>query len=152
MQTVIKRIEEYEINDALELVLEVFMEYEAPDYSAEGVESFKSTAVYNKEFIKSIQMYGAYLNEKIVGVIATRNNGNHIALFFVDGEHHRKGIGKLLFQTVLKQSTANEITVNSSPYAQIIYHHLGFEDTDSEQTTDGIRYIPMSYKKWARKV
>lgn len=144
---VIRRIDKNEIKDALELVLNVFMEFEAPDYTTEGVETFKRTAVYNRDYIENIIMYGAYLNDKIVGVIATRNNGNHIGFFFVDGEHHRKGIGKLLFQMVLEQSTANEITVNSSPYAQVIYHHLGFEDTASEQTSDGIRYIPMVYKK-----
>jgi len=105
------------------------MKYEAPDYSDEGVDTFKKTAVYNEDYIESIKMYGAYKNDKIVGVIATRNSGSHIALFFVDGQHHRKGIGKKLFQTVLDQSTADELTVNSSPYAQEVYRHLGFEDT-----------------------
>jgi len=53
----------------------------------------------------------------------------------------------MLFQTVLDQSTTNEITVNSSPYAKEVYHHLGFEDTDQEQITCGMRYIPMIYIK-----
>ena len=136
-----------ETNEALELVLSVFMQYEAPDYSEEGVEAFKKTAVFNEDYIGSIVMYGAYENDKIVGVIATRNNGSHITLFFVDGQHHRKGIGRMLFQTILEQNTSDEITVNSSPYAKEVYHHLGFEDTAAEQITSGIRYIPMIYKK-----
>ena len=144
---VVKKIGENKKEEALELVIRVFMKYEAPDYSDEGVETFKRTAVYNKDYMESITMHGAYENNKIVGVIAMRNNGSHIALFFVDGQYHRKGIGKRLFQTVLEQSTADELTVNSSPYAQEVYHHLGFEDTAPEQVTDGIRYIPMIYKK-----
>jgi len=144
---VIRKIGENETKEALELVLRVFMQYEAPDYSDEGVETFKRTAIYSEEYISSIVIYGAYENNKMVGVIATRNNGSHIALFFVDGQHHRKGIGKMLFQTVLDQSTAEEITVNSSPYAKEVYHHLGFKDTAPEQITEGIRYIPMLYKK-----
>lgn len=144
---VIRKVGETESEDALELILRVFIQYEAPDYSKEGVETFKNTAIYNEDYISSITMYGAYENNKIIGVIATRNRGNHIALFFVEGQHHRKGIGKMLFQTVLAQSTAYEITVNSSPYAKEIYNHLGFEDTAGEQVTDGIRYIPMVYKK-----
>jgi|GEM_PF-728580 len=144
---VIRKIDENETKDALELVLRVFMQYEAPDYSDEGVETFKRTAIYNKDYIGSLSIYGAYENDAIVGVIATRNNGSHIALFFVDGRHHRKGIGKVLFQTVLDQGTADEITVHSSPYAKEIYHHLGFEDTAPEQITGGIRYIPMRYKR-----
>ena len=143
---VIKKIGENKKEEALELVLRGFMKYEAPDYSDEGVETFKRTVVYNEDYIESIIMYGAYINDKIVGVIATRNNGSHIALFFVDGQYHRKGIGKKLFETVLEHSIADELTVNSSPYAQEVYHHLGFEDTASEQVTDGIRYIPMTYK------
>jgi len=144
---VIRKIGENETKEALELVLRVFMQYEAPDYSDEGVETFKRTAIYNEEYISGIAIYGAYENDKMVGVIATRNNGSHIALFFVDGQHHRKGIGKMLFQTVLDQSAAEEITVNSSPYAKEVYHHLGFKDTAPEQITEGIRYIPMLYKK-----
>jgi len=144
---VIRKIGENETKDALELILRVFMQYEAPDYSDEGVETFKRTAIYNEDYISSIIMYGAYENNKIVGAIATRNNGSHIALFFVDGQYHRKGIGKRLFQTILDQGAADEITVNSSPYAKEVYHHLGFEDTAPEQITDGIRYIPMIYKK-----
>lgn len=144
---VIKKINKNKIKHALELVLKVFMEYEAPDYSDEGIESFKKTAIYNEEYISNIIIYGAYENDKIVGMIATRNKGNHIALFFVDGQYHRRGIGRMLFENVLSQSTADEITVNSSPYAKEVYHHLGFEDTAPEQNTGGIRYIPMVYKK-----
>lgn len=143
---VIRKVSVNEMKDALELVLRVFMQYEAPDYSEEGVETFKRTAIYNENYINSISMYGAYENDKVVGVIATRNNGSHIALFFVDGQYHRKGIGKRLFQTVIDQSTAAEIMVNSSPYAKEVYHHLGFEDTAPEQITGGIRYTPMMYK------
>lgn len=143
----IKKISENEIKETLELVLRVFLQYEAPDYSDEGIESFKRTALYNQAFISSLTMYGAYDNDKITGMIATRNNGNHIALFFVDSQYQQKGIGKMLFQTMLAQSTAGEITVNSSPYAKEVYHHLGFTDTAQEQCADGIRYIPMVYKK-----
>ena len=97
------------------------MEYEAPDYSGEGVETFKRTAIYNKEYIDSITIYGAFENRKLLGIIATRNEGNHIALFFVEGQYHRQGIGRKLFQEVLEHSRSNEITVNSSPYAKEVY-------------------------------
>ena len=90
-----------------------------------------------------LTFYGMYNKNKLIGVIATRNNGNHIALFFVDGEYHKKGIGKCLFQKVLENATSNEITVNSSVYAVEVYHKLGFVDTDKEQIEDGIIYTPM---------
>ncbi len=141
----IKKIDRNQRDTAIQLVSTVFMQFEAPDYSAEGVETFKRTAIYNNDFLDSLNMYGAYDSETLLGVIATRNKGNHIALFFVDGKHHRQGIGKKLFQIVLENSTGKEITVNSSPYAVEVYHRLGFVDIAPEETTNEIRYIPMVY-------
>ncbi|BAK98337.1 putative acetyltransferase [Oscillibacter valericigenes Sjm18-20] len=133
--------------EALNLVWKTFRQYEAPDYSAEGVETFYQSAIANEAYLKSIQIYGAYDGDTLLGVIATRNGGNHIALFFVDGAHHRQGIGKALFQTVVENSASDEITVNSSPYAVEVYHRLGFADTAPEQITGGMRYTPMIYRK-----
>lgn len=80
-----------------------------------------------------------------MGVLATRKQGNHLALFFVAGEYHRQGIGKKLFATVKSLATADTITVNSSPYAVKIYRKLGFSATDSEQVVNGLSFIPMKY-------
>lgn len=143
----IKKVSLNDRNLAIELIHDVFMRYESPDYSEEGIKTFHDTALYNNNFMSSLDIYGAYVEGKIVGVIATRNNGNHIALFFVDGAYHRQGIGRKLLDIVLANSTSNEITVNSSPYAQEVYQHLGFVETDSEQTKFGIRFIPMIYRK-----
>lgn len=143
----IKKINRNQRDTAIQLVLAVFMQFEAPDYSVEGVEAFKRTAIYNNDFLDSLNMYGAYDSETLLGVIATRNNGNHIALFFVDGKYHRQGIGKKLFQIILENSTTKKITVNSSPYAVKVYHRLGFVDIAPEETTNEIRYIPMVYSK-----
>ena len=143
----IRRIEKGEVDGALELVMSVFMAFEAPDYSEEGVEAFKRTAVYNPAFIESLLFYGAFSENGLVGVIATRNEGSHIALFFVDARYHRKGIGRKLFEAALNDCPSEEMTVNSSPYAVEAYHRLGFMDTAEEQIRDGIRYTPMVYKK-----
>lgn len=143
------RIEEIsgkEKEKALELVLSVFMQYEAPDYSEQGIQSFKDF-ISNREKIDNLKFYSAYLDDALVGVIATRNNGNHIALFFVDGRHHRKGIGRKLFEYALEKSTGDKITVNSSPYAVEIYKKLGFVPDSGEQVVDGIRFTPMTYIK-----
>lgn len=143
----IKKVAKSERKTAVELIHNVFMQFEAPDYSEEGIKNFHDTAIYNDSFLNSIEIYAAYFDEKPIGVIATRNEGNHIALFFVDGKYHRQGIGRKLFHTVLKNSTSNEITVNSSPYAKEVYHHLGFVDTDVEQVVSGMRFTPMVYRK-----
>lgn len=143
----IRQVFENQMLDVKNLIIEVFMKFEAPDYSEEGIKSFFDTAINNDEFMGALTIYGAYDNNKLVGVIATRNAGKHIALFFVDGNYHRKGIGRKLFNTIVECCDSSEITVNSSPYAKEIYHHLGFQDTDIEQTITGIRFIPMIFRK-----
>lgn len=141
----IKEIKPNERQDAVDLVLSVFMECEAPEYSKEGIDSFHEF-ISSHEEISHLFMYGAYEKTELVGVIATRKNGSHISLFFVKKPYHNRGIGRALFRNVVKAKQTGTITVNSSPYAVPIYRHLGFVCTDSEQVTDGIRYTPMIYQ------
>lgn len=143
---VIKKLIQPDLDEALKLVLNVFMIFEAPDYIDEGIITFQN-CINNHEFIDNLDMYGAFEKDQLVGVIATRNEGNHIALFFVDGKYHKREIGRQLFEQVVKNSSSNKITVNSSPYAIEIYHRLGFVDTNTEQLVDGMRFTPMEYTK-----
>lgn len=139
---VIRRVKQEEMKEALELVWEVFLEYEAPDYSEEGINEFKRT-IENNSWIQAREFYGAYdKDNKIIGLIATRNT-THIALFFVNGKYQRQGIGKELFNKVKLLNKKNMFTVNSSPYAHEIYKHLGFIDTDKEQCINGLKFYPM---------
>ena len=145
MDIQIKTLELFQRDDALELVWKVFLKYEAPDYTKEGADEFFKS-IHDDEWLNQIKMYGAFDGDRLVGVIATRQEGTHIALFFVDGEYHRKGIGRLLFQRVLEDNKVNYMTVNSSPYAVPVYEKLGFEVTDKEQVKNGLRFTPMKYQ------
>lgn len=146
----IRLMELNELQSALQLVQDVFMEFEAPDYTKQGVKAFIEFCEYNaiKHMIDDgILSFWVCLDDgKIVGVIAVKNIC-HICMLFVDKDYHRRGIGKRLFRTVLadarKNGNVKEITVNSSPYAVAFYHKLGFTDIRSEQTLDGIRFTPM---------
>ena len=134
----IKRLNKIETETALNLVWKVFLEYEAPDYTQEGIDEFYKS-IHDENYLSMLSVYGAFSNGELVGVIATRNNGKHIALFFVEGRYHCQGIGKQLFQTV----RTDKMTVNSSPYAVPVYRKLGFESVDTEQSVNGLRFIPM---------
>ena len=139
---IIRKILKEEMKEALELVWRVFLEYEAPDYTEEGIKEFKKT-IDDNTWIGERDFYGAYdENNKILGVIATKDT-THIALFFVDGNYHRQGIGRKLYNKVKILNTQNFFTVNSSPYAHEVYKHLGFMDTDKEQSINGLRFFPM---------
>lgn len=145
MTVIIRKLNQEELTEALSLVWRVFNEFEAPDYTKKGMEEFYKS-IHDRSYLLKLCIYGAFMENQLVGVIATRNEGTHIALFFVDGKYHRQGIGKKLFQTVLKDCHSDKMTVNSSPYAVPVYHKLGFCDIDTEQTVNGLRFIPMELK------
>lgn len=142
-----------DLPEALEIVRDVFFAFEAPEYEEAGIRTFcdfiERDNMTRMVDARVLRFYGAYRQRKLLGVIATRAT-NHISLFFVRKEEHRKGIGRALFLAVLATAEADgykEITVNASPYATCIYERLGFHRTDIEQTTDGIRYTPMKYTR-----
>ena len=126
---------------ALSLALDVFMAYVAPDYAPKGVETFR-TFVTNGD-AEGLALYGAYVDGVLAGMIATRNGGAHISLFFVDSRFQRRGVGRALFNRVLADCAEDTLTVHSSPYAKPVYERLGFTDICGEQLQDGIRYYPM---------
>ena len=47
----IRRIRSSEVEEALALAWEVFLEFEAPDYRPEGTEAFRRDIVENEQFI-----------------------------------------------------------------------------------------------------
>lgn len=145
MEYNIRKLESIETKTALNMVYKVFMEYEASDYSEEGIKEFYKS-IHDENYLSKLCLYGAFDSEQLIGVIATRSEGMHIALFFVEGKYQGKGIGKKLFQTVVSECKHNRLTVNSSPYAVPIYHKLNFKDTDTEQVVNGLRFTPMEYK------
>ena len=132
-----------ELPEAVALVWEVFSEFEAPEYSKEGVRAFRA-ALDDGERNRAMAFYGAFSAAELIGVLAVRKP-QHIGYFFVKAEYQRKGVGRALFETMCLDSERKEFTVNSSPYAVEIYRKLGFEPTGAEQVESGIRYAPMKF-------
>lgn len=147
----VRLLREGETKAALGLIWRVFCEFEAPEYSEEGINEFKSFIEYDSFIAKlkagTIITWGCFENDTLLGVIAVRDI-SHISLLFVEKDYHRRGIATQLFLAVKKHCEnlgAKKITVNSSPYAREAYRQLGFTDTGSEQTVNGIRFISMEY-------
>ena len=135
----VRELEEQDLPGAMELVWTVFQRFEAPEYSARGVETFQ-TYIQDVEQVKALVTYGAYADGLLSGVLALR--GDHISLFFVREEAQGRGIGRSLFQYAAARA-GRPMTVHSSPYAVEIYRRLGFVPTAEEQVEDGVRYTPM---------
>ena len=134
-----------------ELVWGVFKEFEAPDYSKEGIKTFKDFIVPQNivDMVKAsdFKIYCCFDNKSLIGVLALKDN-THIALLFVCKKYHRRGIAKELLKIALADISiycpdASELTVNSSPYAVKIYERLGFFPRGKMEERDGIKFVPM---------
>ena len=139
----VRRLTKEEITVALELCWRVFLEFEAPEYSQEGIDHFR-TSLEDQERIRKLTFYGAFDGDKLVGTLCMRAPQN-IGGFFVDAVYHRRGIGRRLFEAMRQDYAKQEFTVHSSPYAVEVYRHLGFVPTGEEQTVDGLRFTPMQF-------
>lgn len=139
-----------EWDDAMALAWRVFMRFEANDYTPEGIESFQDfitdSVLYRMFIMGAYQLFGAYDNGRMIGMISLRNE-THISLLFVDERYHRRGVGRRLIQYVSDYVRNEEghrfVTVNAAPYAVEFYHRVGFVDTNVKQFNDGIWYTPM---------
>lgn len=88
----------------------------------------------------------ALASQEIVGVIAVKDN-RHMFHLFVDKDHHKKGIAKLLWDHISRDSIesgkTDKFTLNSTSYALPVYERWGFNVTDEQQTRHGISFTPM---------
>jgi len=138
---------------ACHLVMACFNEFVAPGYSEEGIIEFSKYV--NPNFTKyrlanNHFMILALDNDVIIGIIEVRNH-NHISLFFVQKEYQNKGIGKKLHALAIDKCRTSipkvdVIDVHSSPNAVPIYEKLGFEKVSPEQTVNGMRFTPMTFR------
>jgi len=155
MEVLIRQATKEEYSNVIELTWKTFLEFEAPDYSQQGINQFKKDIVDSTEFKNKCLsgeniIFGAFINNKLVGILALRNV-NHICLAFVSKEYHRKGIGSELFKYAVNycksvSPSIDKITVNSSPFAIPFYKSLGFSGDSEEQVINGIRFTPMTCK------
>lgn len=150
LESNIKQVGKEELDNAFSLIWTTFNEFIAPDYTKEAVDNFKRNIIDNKEYKNSFisgseVMYGAYVEEKLAGILSIRGQ-NFISCAFVDKKYHRTGVATKLFQYViplLKESGSTSLRLNSSPYAVPFYHSLGFKDLGKQQVYNGILFTPM---------
>lgn len=142
-ETIITRkLRQEEAGDALELALRVFLEFEAPDYGADGT-AFFAASLREKEYISGLCLYGAFMGEVMPGILATRRGGTHIALLFVEKEYQRLGVGRRLIEAARAVCPDRPMTVHAAPFAVPFYRRMGFHETAPERTEHGLRFTPM---------
>ena len=83
-----------EWDDAMALAWRTFMQFEACDYTPQGIESFQDfitdTVLYRMFVMGVYQLFGAYDNNQMVGMISLRDE-THISLLFCRSEISQNG-------------------------------------------------------------
>lgn len=147
---IVKKLSDTEdIEKALALAEEVFMEFDAPHFPKKGIKSFKSF-LWGEQITEmladgSMTVWGCFSEGRLAGMLALRESC-HISLAFVRGDFHRQGIGRMLYAEAVKYASARDvkkITVNASDHGIPFYRAMGFKETDMQQETDGVVYTPM---------
>ncbi|HEX4697232.1 MAG TPA: GNAT family N-acetyltransferase [Candidatus Udaeobacter sp.] len=142
-----RQIEPSETAAVATLAREVFDQFVAPHYQADGILEFhryaSADALSQRQESGHITFVAEHSGE-LIGMLHLRNLC-HVAMLFVRAPFQTKGVGRgLLTAAGAFVGDANcEFTVNSSPNAVSAYEHLGFHTIGAEQCTRGIRFIPM---------
>jgi GNAT superfamily N-acetyltransferase len=142
-----KRGEETEV---CHLVVRVFDEFVAPQFSREGVQEFRRYADPHLFLLRSRWNHFVLLavtQKEIAGMIEVRDDG-HVTLLFVDERFQGAGTGRELLRRgleicLIRNPKLSAATVNSSPNAVGVYERLGFHRAGPERAEDQVRFVPM---------
>lgn len=147
---IIRRLAAEDLDTAMALVRDVFMQFEAPGYSRRGIAEFMDfiSPVFMRSMMDSgeILLWGCYLDGHIAGVAALRPPG-HVSLLFVGADYHRRGIARQLTDCMVQSAAeagCSRITVHAAPYALRAYRRMGFVESGPERVENGLRFIPMT--------
>lgn len=67
--------------EAIQLIRRTFFRFEAPEYPIEGVKNFEAF-LSDPDQMKALEFFGAFEEDKLLGVIAAKENYSHVCLFF----------------------------------------------------------------------
>lgn len=138
-----------EYSQAVSLSLRVFTTCNTADYNEEGLDVFKSF-IYNEERMNELTIWGAYEADALVGVLAIREKDDHLSMFFIHPDYQRKGIGKKLFDYMMKTAKGETMTVNASTAAVSFYIRLGFFKLAESTNYHGLVSVPMRLERACR--
>ena len=63
-----------ELNSSLDFIWNVFCNYEAVNFPEDGKQAFYH-AIHSEDYLMNLTAYGAFEDNGLIGIIATRNGG-----------------------------------------------------------------------------
>ena len=108
------------------------------------LQSLQEPAVSERLMARNYLHWVAERGAEFGGYIATRD-GSHLYHLFVRPELHGQGIGRLLWQHLLRINGPGPYTVNSTISAVPVYRSFGFVRSGEPQLHSCPPYVPMAY-------
>ena len=97
---------------------------------------------------ESLDLFGAYVDGKLVGVQGMRSNTTYGALFYVDVHYQGTGLAGIMFRAMIEEYAPKGPIYMLANYTKVeMYKHMGFVPTEEEQNVNGFRFVPMVYFK-----
>ena len=130
MATEIRKFRNEDAHPVSRIIIDCFMKLDIGKHTQRGLE-MQIERNSPDEIIKrskAVNFFVAEEENKIVGICGYDNEKVH--RFFVDRNHHHKGIGTLLIEKVLNEAKENgmkKIKTWSTIYAQGFYEKNGFK-------------------------
>lgn len=150
---IIRKFQKKDVKEVALLISQTYKKFNSSDYfekkaAQDYIQLFnpKKTSEDNilKIFNRATIFYVAKEGEKIIGTI--RGDPKRISSLFVDGEQHKKGIGKKLvlrFEKEAKKQGSKEIKLRSQLYSVIFYEKMGYKKTRGIINAKGLKVYPM---------
>ncbi len=135
------------------LVMSTYRQFNSTEYvSKHAIKEYLDYYDPRKNAIKQLYenfqrtpiFYVAVDDNRIIGMI--RGRPGRISNLFVDGEHHKKGVGRLLvnrFEFEAKKQESKEIKIRASLYATPFYQKMGYKKTTGIRNFRGLKVYPM---------
>jgi GNAT superfamily N-acetyltransferase len=148
----IRPMEGTDIPAAARLLHELASEFIVDEFPVEGACTFlrENDEDGIRGYIARGHIYHvAYVGDELAGFVAVRD-GSHLFHMFVDKRWHRQGVARRLWdvarEAALAAGNPGVFTVNSSLFAQPLYHALGFVPTGPVQHKKGVTFQPMELR------
>ena len=131
----VRTLENRETPEALALVWDVFLQFEAPDYSQEGIDAFRQS-IYDPEYEKKLTLYGAFQDGELLGIAeGSPESWNHrwrISNLCIFQEKHRRcGVATALMEKMLEEAAPMRMAVletqTCNERAIAFYRKCGFQ-------------------------
>jgi|SRR5690606_15214568 len=132
------------ICDLLQAVTPLVVPDRSDPEAMKFLESFSQAAVADRLAAPCYSHWVAECGPDFCGYIATRDR-SHLYHLFVRPDLHGQGIGRLLWQHLLRVGGPGPYTVNSTVSAVGVYRSFGFVPSGELQSHRCPPYVPMAY-------